>query len=114
MIQEKTMGMFDYLKCEYPLPVEGFEGRLFQTKDTPEQSLDHYVIKEDGTLWHYGFDAKGWGAAANARLRREPFTGDIEFHGFKNTDDSTGWVSFWVSFYVGKIDAPILFTIRDE
>ena len=32
------MGLYDYLRCDYPLP-DGFDPqeRLFQTKDTPEQ-----------------------------------------------------------------------------
>jgi len=47
------MGMFDELRCEYPLP-DGFDphGERFQTKDTPEQYLDLYVLTSEGTLRH--------------------------------------------------------------
>lgn len=48
------MGMFDYLLCEKPLPgtVPAWIGRDhdFQTKDTPAQYLETYVIREDGTF----------------------------------------------------------------
>ena len=45
------MGVFDYLICEHELP-DGFDptGVLFQTKDTPAQWLETYVIREDGGL----------------------------------------------------------------
>ena len=50
------MGMFDYLRCSYQLPVEGANARNYQTKDTPAQLLDKYEIREDGTLWHQPVD----------------------------------------------------------
>jgi len=41
------MGMFDYIRCEVPLP-DGFEGEpLFQTKDF-DRALATHVIKDDG------------------------------------------------------------------
>lgn len=45
------MGMFDEVRCEYPLP-DGFDtqGVWFQTKDTPEQYLQRYVLCIDGAL----------------------------------------------------------------
>lgn len=44
------MGMFDNIRCHYPLP-DGFAGDLeYQTKDTEEQFLCHYTITEDGRL----------------------------------------------------------------
>lgn len=50
------MGMFDNVRCDYPLPVEGCQGRLYQSKDTPAQFLDSYEIRADGTLWHQAYD----------------------------------------------------------
>ena len=45
------MGMFDHIRCDHPLP-DGFDGGLtYQTKDTDEQYLSHYLIAADGTLW---------------------------------------------------------------
>lgn len=43
------MGMFDNIRCEFPLP-DGFDGKLnFQTKDL-ENLLSTYVITADGKL----------------------------------------------------------------
>ena len=50
--------MFDYIRCKYPLPVEGANDLEYQTKDTPSQFLDKYEIREDGTLWHEDYDIK--------------------------------------------------------
>jgi hypothetical protein len=42
------MGMFDLLN---------FEGREYQTKDTPAQALDNYKI-ENGELWYEEYDSE--------------------------------------------------------
>lgn len=47
------MGMFDYVRCQYPLPVEGANALDYQSKDTPAQLLETYEIRGDGRLWHY-------------------------------------------------------------
>jgi len=48
------MGMFDYLRCEMPLPPEPPppDGCLFQTKDvpTPQLYMEEWVILADGRL----------------------------------------------------------------
>lgn len=101
------MGMFDYVRCEYPLP-DG-HGALdgWQTKDTPAQHLDTYVITPDGRLLHAEYDIEdrsrcalaghdtttctacdtlerfiGCMARTNERLVEvgPPFDGDICFH----------------------------------
>lgn len=103
------MGMFDYLKCHYPLPVAGFEGRTWQTKDTDSQFLDLYEIREDGTLWHEEYEIKdaskyakwkaenpgkhepefsaedkfiGCMSRTDRRWVRDEFTGEINFYDF--------------------------------
>ncbi len=50
------MGMFDYLKCKYPLPDASDNDLEYQTKDTPAQFLDNYEIRADGSLWHLDYD----------------------------------------------------------
>ena len=50
------MGMFDEIKCRFPLPIDGANSLLYQTKDTPEQFCGLYEIREDGTLWHEEYD----------------------------------------------------------
>jgi hypothetical protein len=85
------MGMFDYIRCEMPLPVtpEPPPDGEFQTKDTPAQYLDNYKITRDGRLLHEQYDMR-WEEDAKAPLgiwqRRDgkrwvevPFHGDIEF-----------------------------------
>ena len=54
------MGMFDDLRTEFPLPrwKRQFQRVKFQTKDTPAQFLDEYVIRKDGTLWHQEYDTE--------------------------------------------------------
>jgi len=43
--------MFDYINCRHPLP-DGHNpaGERYQTKDTPNQYCDTYIIQENGTL----------------------------------------------------------------
>lgn len=58
------MGMFDDIRCKYPLPVDGANALDYQTKDTPMQFLDLYEIQEDGTLWHETYDTEDHSEAA--------------------------------------------------
>ncbi len=46
------MGMFDYIKCNMPLPETPVPppSHGFQTKDTPDQYMTEYTITEDGRL----------------------------------------------------------------
>jgi hypothetical protein len=46
------MGMFDTIKCYYPLPDERLQKEEFQTKDL-ENLLNDYTITEDGLLIHH-------------------------------------------------------------
>lgn len=43
------MGMFDYLKCKYPLPDLAVQDETFQTKSL-EKVLGDYTITADGRL----------------------------------------------------------------
>ena len=90
------MGLFDYVKCNYPLPVKGANKHTYQTKDTPAQYMDSYEIREDGTLWHEDYDTEdrsdpkaepgsidslsGMRTPVNHRwIQVPPFTGEIRF-----------------------------------
>ena len=89
------MGMFDYLRCKYPLPVEGANDLEFQTKDTAAQWMDKYEIHADGTLWHQAYDVEdhseptaeglmallGMATSVNHRWERDTMTGEIRFAG---------------------------------
>lgn len=97
------MGVFDYVTCHYPLPTEIPPGRDWQSKDTPAQYLDHYEIRQDGTLWHQDYrlrvETEPDGVFSlqmhrdNPEWRPEPYTGELEIHDY----DDEHWyaVQFW-------------------
>jgi hypothetical protein len=110
------MGMFDNLKCSYPLPTnKNLQNNIFQTKHTPAQWLDLYEIREDGTLWHETYDiedhsdpaAKGFlgkfiGCMTKVNKRWEfvnDFTGEIRFY----TGNDKIWTEFSSYFVNGKL-----------
>lgn len=112
------MGLFDYIHCKYPLPVEFPVDRSFQTKDTPAQYMEEYEIREDGTLWHEEYEIedrsnpnadneldKFCGCMTRVNQQWEfcnKFTGDIRF--YESTgDDHSGWVEFTSLFLHGKL-----------
>ena len=124
------MGMFDEIKCKYPLPVTEFQNTRFQTKDTPAQACDLYEIREDGTLWYENYDQEdqsergiwiknhpdqeppeelkglrgfiGCGAKVNRRWEQVIFTGEICFYEALGKD-YTGWIEFSAYFENGKV-----------
>ncbi len=103
------MGMFDHLKCDYPLPVEGANARIYQTKDTPAQLLDNYEIREDGSLWHQSIDYNDDAPAESTFSPVENFTGEIRFYDFQREDfgptGAHGWIEWSAYFTKGKITA---------
>lgn len=88
------MGLFDSVRCNASLPIEGMEGVEWKTQDTPAQQLDQYEIREDGTLWHLAYDIvdrsnpdaegiarfAGMATRTNARWEPENLTGEIVLH----------------------------------
>jgi len=111
------MGMFDDLRCEYPLPVPGANDLSYQTKDTPAQWCDLYVIRKDGTLCHEQYDeedhsdpnAEGFmrfvGSAARVNKRLVPvenFTGEIRFYDLPEPGE---WIEFSSYFVAGKLQS---------
>ena len=120
------MGMYDEIQCKYPLPVEGANAHNFQTKDTPAQFLDHYEIREDGTLWHEVYDIedhsdpKAEGIAAfmgcmtrvnNRWIQETDFTGEICFYDSCGADH-TGWIEFSTYFVKGQLKQLEIITNR--
>lgn len=109
------MGMYDELRCEYPLPAKDAQDRTYQTKDTPSQFLDTYIIRPDGTLWHELYDtedrsdpnAEGlmrlFGSMTRVNQRWEQiadFTGEISFYDFA---DGGNWLEFSAHFKDGQL-----------
>ncbi len=108
------MGLYDNIICKYPLPGNPVV-REWQTKDTPAQYLETYVITEDGRLMHEEYDTVdrsdpnatgawrfiGCMARENQRLVPVPdFRGCIEFYG--GNDSGQEW-EFSVLFDEGKL-----------
>lgn len=125
------MGMFDEIKCRYPLPIEGANALDYQTKDTPAQYCDLYEIREDGTLWHEDYDTedqseaakwkaanpgkelpeelKGWrsfcGCMTRVNKRWEQvadFIGELRFYTTLPPKHS-GWIEWSAYFEAGKL-----------
>lgn len=112
------MGMYDNLRCLYPLPVEGANAINFQTNDTPAQALDTYEIREDGTLWHEDYDVEdqsdpnaegimrlvGCATSVNQRWVFEPITSEIRFYGWKDGESGEySELEFSAYFVDGKL-----------
>ncbi len=113
------MGVFDYLRCEYPLPLAGANDLDYQTKDTESQYCDHYVIRADGSLWHQAYETEdrsdpkaeglfrllGCATRVNERWERDTMTGEVCFSAsFDNAwADPTKHVSYSAYFVDGYI-----------
>ena len=113
------MGLFDYIRCSYPLPGGHADSGEFQTKDTPSQFMDHYEIREDGSLWHEDYDtedrsdprAEGVMSLAGmmTRVRKrwekdESFTGEIRFYRGSCEED---WREFSAYYIKGTLQSLI-------
>lgn len=114
------MGMFDYIRCEAPLPETPVPPpQEFQTKDTPDQGMTVYTITKDGRLtWRpyqyekvpkaerpYPDDDGILGLAGSIR-RIEQETRIVDFHGDINFYGSTrdgGWWEYRARFTDGRL-----------
>lgn len=114
------MGMYDDLRCDYPLPADGANALSYQTKDTPAQWCELYVIDKDGFLLHERYDVEdrsdpeavglmalaGCATRVNKRLVSVPeFTGEIRFY---DLPDGGGWIEFSSYFIDGKLQSVTL------
>lgn len=94
------MGMFDMLKCEYPLPARThMQDRTFQTKSL-DCCLDRYTIRADGTLSLEKYD--GWGETI-PRIEPSRYTGEIRFYASDGKQDNAPWVEFCALFSQGTL-----------
>lgn len=81
------MGMFDYIN---------YQGKQYQTKNTPAQRLASYEIKEDGTLWL--IDVSPFNREFNLPIFLSNFTEQIIFY-----DDTPEWIEWNATFVKGKL-----------
>ncbi len=111
------MGLYDDLTVECVLP-DGFDpaGHTFQTKDTGEQYLAHYVLREDGSFFnsksgeieqHHGtlhFYTSNWAGSC----------GNLEM----TTDDAPPWSAAYTALFdrgrLLKIDAAPGYSLETE
>lgn len=87
------MGMYDELRCHYPLPVAGANARNYQTKDTPSQDLHKYEITVDGVLRHNNRIRDGW-------IEHPDFTDEVYFYDYET---GGGWIEFAARFVNGVL-----------
>lgn len=120
------MGIFDYVRCEVPLP-DGFSGEL-QTKDFEDPYLETYTIKKDGRLtkryverrepvpeseWKYVGATDALEQLWHEQSKTKPIfaESDINFHGMlnfygtsgKREDGSYEWHEYNAKFTDGKL-----------
>ncbi len=113
------MGMYDDIVCKYPLPLpedtKGYIPNRFQTKDL-DNALDHYEIREDGTLWlrecereYIDGDPKGktWsekiGIVKETKVWWTPvkLTKTINMYTYQHGE---GQYDYWIDFVIVFID----------
>ena len=98
------MGMFDYVH---------YQGKQYQSKDTPNQLMDKYKIETDetsgqDTLWVQEYDTeyveepelwmKGYFKEINQRwVRLEDFDGLIKF--YRQGEDKKSWINYKALFF---------------
>lgn len=111
------MGMYDDIVCKYPLPLpddtKGYVTEGFQTKDL-ENILNHYEIREDGTLWLYesehecnGVESNGWPIIVekNARWTFCKITKSIRMYDYQHANGEYDYsVEYEVVFVDGVIN----------
>ncbi len=104
------MGMFDHIQ---------YQGREYQTKDTPEQSLDNYKIELDPSsgewhLWYEEYEAEwiqddgqlfgGSIKQSNHRwVRCDDFDGEIRFYYYRSHEDQEEYRALFMDGRMLKI-----------
>lgn len=112
--------MFDYIKCELPLPKTDVQppGCVFQTKDTPDQYMTVYTITKDGNLsWRPYLmdevskserpypDDNGLLGLMGSYRRVEGEPENVDFHGdifFYTSKEPDGWFEYRARFTEGR------------
>ena len=115
------MGMFDYVKCEVPLP-DDFEGSL-QTKDLDCDMVTHTITKEGRLIREWIThvtevpkaerpypDGEGIFELCGS-MRRHKTSADANYHGFlnfygssgKHEDDTYRWHEYNAKFTDGNL-----------
>jgi len=92
------MGLFDTVRCEYPLPNARHQRLEFQTKSL-ESTLDDYTITRDGRLVRHARR----GEHGPGRDVEWPMHGDVTIYTQVDSDDGA-WVEYLVRFTHGRVE----------
>lgn len=107
------MGLFDDLKCEYPLPDSNMQDHAFQTKSL-DNRLDQYRITKDGRLMvaEYRLDPipeseRKHFLDCTHRVelgeRDTQYHGDIVFYAFEDRYDNSDMIEYQARFTDGQL-----------
>lgn len=99
-----NMGMYDNIRCQFSLPLAGATNLLYQTKDTEEQSLCDYEIREDGTLWCHDWQE------SKPDMKKVLFDGELNFYtiyyiieGVLVNASKGGWLEWCACYEHGEL-----------
>ena len=112
------MGLFNTLKVKMPLPLKGANELEYQSKDIHPNFMEHYEIRENGTLWKQVYDvedhsdpkATGWPGIigkftrVNLRWRRQYPTTTIWFYThIADEKKKVRWIEWRAELVKGKV-----------
>jgi hypothetical protein len=97
------MGMFDEIRCHFPLPDPRDQDRGFQTKDL-NRALDLYRITADGNLEIKTWDLDGPNGFTSY-WESVDITGEVQFHDLDDEAPAgeSGWLCYTAQFEHGKV-----------
>ena len=103
------MGMFDHVRCNFPMPDKEANALNFQTKSMPISLLDDYEITADGRLLHEAYETRHvddpsspfgfYMERINRRWEPADFRGELEIHA---CHDGV-WYSYLFWFKNGRV-----------
>jgi hypothetical protein len=97
------VGIFDTVRCEYPVPDPELTGAEFQTKSLGMPGMYAYRITAEGRLIRCAEPGPEDGSGAGALLARDvewPLTGDISMGTFR---PETGPIEYVVRLSEGRV-----------
>jgi hypothetical protein len=96
---DDSMGLFDTIYCQYPLPDARHQDLDFQTKDL-ECLLDTYTITPDGRLLR---QVKRGGGEADREIEW-PVHRDVRIYTSIKTSGDSEWVEYVVRFTHDRVE----------
>lgn len=108
------MGLFNHVRCRYPLPDPEAQDLEYQTKSMADLRLDNYVVTPEGRLLHEDYDTRVEETAEsrfgfllhqeNCRWEAVDFRGELEIHTTaEQPDGSLKWYSYLLWFKDNRV-----------